>query len=88
MCDISHICRLSATKFGSVSDIGEQPVLRDFGEVWFTFLGAQSFDRVTKFGMVRGLANQHLFPEFRELWSGVPAIPCVDLHQSFTDALV
>jgi len=47
-----------------------------------------SCQRMTKFSMVRGLANRHLFPEFRELWSGGPAIPCGDLHHSFTDALV
>jgi len=35
------------------------------------------------------LAIQHVFPEFGELWSGeVPTIPCGDMHQSFTDALV
>jgi len=37
-----------------------------------------------KFGSVRGLANWHSFPEFCELWSGGPAIPCGDMHQSFT----
>ena len=41
---------------------------------------------MTKFGSVKGLAIRHLFPEFGELWSGVPAIPCGDMHQSFTDA--
>jgi len=34
------------------------------------------------------LANWDLFPEFRELWFLSPAIPCGDLHQSFTDARV
>jgi len=43
---------------------------------------------VTKIGRVVGLANRHLFPEFGELWTGGPAIPCGDMHQSFTDALV
>jgi len=42
----------------------------------------------TKFGNVGGLAIRHLFAEFRELWSGDPVIPCGDMHQSFTDALV
>jgi len=41
-----------------------------------------------KFGSVRGLANRHLFPEFGELRSWVPAIPCGDMHQFFTDTLV
>jgi len=37
------------------------------------------------------LANGNLFPEFRELWSlrgPVSVIPCGNIHQSFTDALV
>jgi len=29
-----------------------------------------------------------LIPEFCELWSGVPVIPCGDMHQFFTRALV
>jgi len=37
---------------------------------------------------VSGLANRHLFPEFRELLSGNAAIPCDDLHQSFTCFLI
>ena len=41
-----------------------------------------------KFGNVGVLANRNVFPEFRELWSGGPVIPCSDMHQSFTDALV
>jgi len=41
-----------------------------------------------KFGIVRDMANRQLFPKFRELWSKGPAIPCGDMHQSFTDALV
>jgi len=40
------------------------------------------------FGSVRGLANQKLISEFGELWSEGPVIPCGDMHQSFTDALV
>ena len=47
-----------------------------------------AFWRVAKFGSVRGLANQHLFSEFRELWSRCSAVPCGDMHQSLTDALV
>ena len=43
---------------------------------------------VTKFGIVRGLANSHLFPVFHELWSEGPAIPCSNVHHSFTDAAV
>ena len=42
----------------------------------------------TKFGSVMGLANRNLFPEFREIWSWGPVIPCGDMHQSFTDAIV
>jgi len=43
----------------------------------------------TKFGRVnRNLANLNLFPEFCELRSGCPVIPCGDMHQTFTDALV
>jgi len=42
----------------------------------------------TKFSRIRGLANGNLFPKFSELWSGSPVIPCSDMHQSFTDALV
>jgi len=50
---------------------------------------SHSFCRTaTKFGSVRGLANRSLFPEFRDLWSAGPVIPCGDMHQSFTDALV
>jgi len=36
--------------------------------------------------MVRCLAI--LFPEFREPWPGGPVKQCVDLHHSFTNALV
>jgi len=46
------------------------------------------YHSTTKFGRVRGLANRNLFPEFRELWSEGPVIPCGDMHQSFTGALV
>jgi len=42
----------------------------------------------TKFGIVRGLTNGHLFLEFGELRSRCTAIPCGDMHQYFTDALV
>jgi len=44
----------------------------------------------TKFGTIRGLASQHFFQffEFDELLSGGPAIPCGDMHQSFSDARV
>ena len=35
-----------------------------------------------------GLANGHVLPKFGELRSTGPAIPCGDMHQSFTDALV
>jgi len=40
-----------------------------------------------EFGMVRGLANVQV-SVFGELWSAGPAIPCGDLHQSFTDAAI
>jgi len=43
---------------------------------------------VTKFCTVRGLANGNLFPEFGELWLWSPLLPCGDMHQSITDALV
>ena len=43
--------------------------------------------RLSECDGVRGLANRNLFLKFRELWSGGPAIPCGDMHQSFTDAL-
>jgi len=43
---------------------------------------------VATFNNVRGLANGDLFHEFGELWFGDPAIPCGDMHRSFTDALV
>jgi len=50
---------------------------------------SQTFCRsVTKFGRFRGLANRNLFPKFPEFWSSGPTIPCIDMHQSFTDALV
>jgi len=42
----------------------------------------------TKFGIVSGMANRNLFPEFRELYSEGPVIPCGDMRQSSTDALV
>jgi len=38
--------------------------------------------------MVRGLANGNLFPEFGELSLWGPALPCGDMHQSVTGALV
>jgi len=41
-----------------------------------------------KLGRARGLSNGHLFPKFCEFWSGGSAIPCGNMHQSFTDALV
>ena len=52
-------------------------------DIWHTI--CQS---ATKFCNVGDLGNRNLFPEFRELWSGGPMIPCGDMHQSFTDALV
>jgi len=70
---------------------------------WWTlvhFSGEQTFltldishtscQSAMKFGTVRGLASQHFFQffEFGELLSGGPAIPCVDMHQSFSDAHV
>ena len=42
----------------------------------------------TKFSRIRGLANRNLFPKFSELWFESSVIPCGDMHQSFTDALV
>ena len=39
----------------------------------------------TKICMAKRLANWHSFHELRELCSGEPAIPCGDMHQSFTD---
>jgi len=42
-----------------------------------------------KFGSVGGVATSHLFPEFGERWfRGSHNMPCGDMHQSFTDALV
>jgi len=70
------------------------PILMNFGPLFrerkfSTANISDIFCTITKFGMVRGLANQHLFSEFRELWSRRrSAIPCGELHQSFTDALV
>ena len=54
---------------------------------WNTFLVHRLADS-DEFGMVRGLANGHVFPEFGELWTAGRAIPCGDLHQSFTDAAI
>jgi len=48
-------------KFGTMMGIGAQEVLRDFGEVWSTFPGAQIFDS-------RYLA--HFLTEGDEIWSG------------------
>jgi len=42
----------------------------------------------TKFRMIRGLANGHFFSKFAELWFWGPVMPCSDMHQSVTDALV
>ena len=100
ICDkkISHI---SETKQSKVSietrvyglSIGDKSgdLIVNFGlcsnffttDIWHTFCRS-----ATKFGSVRGVANRHLFPEFCKLWSGGPVIPCGDMHQSFTDALV
>jgi len=35
-----------------------------------------------------GCSRLTLIPEFGELWSRGSAIPCGDIHQPFTDALV
>ena len=35
-----------------------------------------------------GSGQVKLIPKFRELWSGGSMIPCGNMHQSFTDALV
>ena len=53
-----------------------------------TFFSYTVWPSAVKFGSVGGRANRHLFPEFGELRSWVPAIPCGDMHQFFTDALV
>jgi len=42
----------------------------------------------SKFSSVRGIGAWQVLNDFGELWSGGPAIPCGDLHQSFTDTLV
>jgi len=75
--------------------------LSDFGELRSSFplpVGNQEFLKVevsysvcrsaTNFGSIRDLVIRHLFSKFDKLWSGGPAIPCDDMHQSFTDALV
>jgi len=70
------------------------PILVNFGSTFWEhkFLTADishpSCQRVTKFTVVRDLTNRHLLSEFCELWTRGPAIPCGDLHQSFSDALV
>jgi len=60
------------------------------------FQGAQIFDsgyyahfflEGDEIGTIRDVANWLLFPKFRKLWSGDPAIPCGNMHQSFTDAV-
>ena len=50
---------------------------------------SHTFCDATKFGNIEvSLANRNLFPEFDELRSSGHVIPCGDMHQSFTHALV
>jgi len=65
------------------------------GELWPTFSGSRIFpQRISRTLFCRSaiiwqcLANRNLFPEFRELWSVGPVIPCGDMHQPFSDAVV
>jgi len=78
---------LRLVNFGSVVPLGTEIVkgVKNFFVTLFSYIVWPS---AMKFGSVRGLANRNLFPEFRELWSECPAMPCGDMHQSFTDALV
>jgi len=62
--DISQIFLPIATKFGLAMGFSEQHSLKNFGELWSTYSGAQIFGRNCR---VRCLANGHFFPEFGEL---------------------
>ena len=93
----SYIVWISVMKFGIIRALvhsKSSPILVNFGLLFreHTFSTADILGtfchRVTKFGMVRGLANRHLLTKFGELWSAGYTIPCGNMHQSFTDALV
>jgi len=88
---LQSVYRNSCTAYRLVTNLVTQ------GELWPTFPGSKIFPQrisrtfcrsVTKFGHVRGLANGNLFPEFRWILVRGPVIPCGDMHQSFTGALV
>jgi len=65
-------------------------LLHFFGEQKFSTAGIlRTFcQSATKFGSVGSLADGHLFPEFDELWSGGFTMPCGNMSESFTDALL
>jgi len=66
-----------------------------YGELWPTFPGSNIFpQRIAHTLCARAqrnltmLGGRNLFPKFHELWSEGPVIPCGDMYQPFSDALV
>ena len=58
------------------------------GKLWLNGKNFVTLVRARRFWQRYGSDHSILIHEFDELWAGGPAIPCSDMHQSFTDALV